>query len=289
VNKILIITLFISALNMRANADDLSSLNIVANTASTSAYVQLLITDPMGRQTGIPTVGSPNIQNIPGSSYFPESFGNEETGEAGTEIVRFGINPVIPGSYTIVLIGLAKHSYSMSMEGNDSSGNSANYPATAFTGYLDVGTSQQFVLPINTTPGASISITKTVTFDALSQELEVAFQLNEIGGKRFVDGLADLLTQAQKALGHKDGDDRDHHHDGDDQRGNGTAVEKLREFITRIDRAAKDKPDGDQDRDDKRFASSTAAQSLISDAKTLIKPLGDRSDRDHDEQHKHDH
>jgi len=282
----MILALIASTLGTHARAEDLSSLDITANTSSTSSYVQLLITDPTGRQTGLQFASGPNIQNIPGSSYFPESIDNEETGEAGTQIVRFGMNPVASGNYTIILIGLANRSYSMNIDGNDSNGNPTNFTSTVFTGYLGAGTSQQFVLPFNSAPGAANKITKTVTFDLLRQEVHTAFLLSEIGDKKFAEELEDLLAQGQKALDRKDRDDRDHHHDGDDGHGKQKAIDALRQFISQVDQAAKEKSnqdhDRDHDRDHKRFATSTAAQSLTSDAKTLIQQLEGQPGKDHD-------
>lgn len=273
--------LFAIAMSTIVRAQDLSSLDITANTASTTAYVQLLITDPSGRQSGVQSAIGPNVQNIPGSSYFPESFDNEATGESGTQIIRFGMTPVAPGSYVVTLFGLADRSYSMDIGGNDSSGNQINLSATVFTGFLTAGSSQEFNLPLNLTPGAKNTITKTVTFSLLMQEVQAASLLDQIGDKKFVESLEDLLTRGQKALERK-GKDADHHHDGDNDQGKREAVEILRQFISQVDSATKEKPDQDRDRDDKQFATSSAAQSLTSDAKTLIQQLEGQPGKDHD-------
>jgi hypothetical protein len=260
-------------------AQDLSSLDITANTASTATYVQLLIADPVGRQTGFQPTVAQKVQNIPGSSYFPESFDNEETGEAGTQIVRFGVTPATSGNYTITLIGLANHAYSMNLGGNDSNGNPANLVPNAISGYLSPGATQVFLLPFSSAAGAMNKVTKAVTFDVLRQELGAVFFLGEIGGEVFVDQLERILVVGQKALDRKERDIRAMHRDGDDDRNVDEAIEKLREFISSVEVAARKPNDVDHDHE-KRFVTLTAVQSLTSDAKILIEQLGERSERD---------
>ncbi len=129
---------------------------------------------------------------------------------------------------------------------------------------------------------------KVLSFPILRQELQAAFQLGDIGGKKFVDELDDVLAQGEKALARANRDP-DKHGDASDNDGKREAVAKLREFVKQIDSAARVKP-GDfgrgRDRDDgaRRFATATAAQSLTADADELIVQLGGKTAPGSDDQ-----
>jgi len=272
VKKWMVVAFIVGVLGTSAGAMDLSSVDITANTSSTTTYVQILITDPLGRQTGLPSIGESPLQNIPGSSYFPESFGNEETGAPGVQIIRFGMTPVVPGSYTVVMIGLADGNYSMNIGGNDTSGNPTNFASTSFSGLLRAGTSQQYSLSFDPTPGANNSISKSVSFDSLEEELEAAFQIGQIGDAVFVSELNRILTDGEAALS------RPNHGAKSKQ----VAIADLWNFIRELEDAAQPrKRDGDWGRDDrqKRIVAASALLTLTTDAKAMIKSLEPNEDR----------
>ena len=122
-------------------------------------------------------------------------------------------------------------------------------------------------------------VVKAILFQVLRRELQAAFQLGDIGGKKFVEELDGVLAQGEKALA-RTNHDHDKHSDAGDNDGKREAVAKLREFIERVESAARTKDDTgnihghDRNDDDRRFATATAAQSLTADADELIVQLG---------------
>ena len=270
-----------------AHADDWSTLNIVATTYSTTTYVQLLVSDPSGRQTGFLASSGTRVQTIPGSSYFTESVDNDETGEAGNQVARFGVGPVSSGTYIVELNGLANTTYVLSLDASDISGGALNVSPASFTGYLQPSTTKQFTLSVDPTPGTKLVLTPVLTFASIKGDLHAAYLLGQIGNKHFVNELDDVLAQGEKALARMNRD-HDKHNDAGDNDGKREAVAKLREFVKRIESAAKVKPGDvgrgrDRDDDDRHFATAMAAQSLTADADALIVQLGGKISRGRDD------
>lgn len=288
-----IIVLAMSMAPAHSYAIDLSSLDITAHTFNTKTGVQLLITDPLGRQTGFRSINGQNIQDIPKSNYFIESIDNDVTIERGNEVVIFGQDMPSIGTYTITVLGLASSKYNLSLKAADLMGHPIALGYDTFQNYISTGASQQYNLQYDPTPGAPAPvITKTVTFDVLRQELQTAFQLKQTGDDKFVAKLDKILKQGQLAINHKKDNERENKKE---------AVEKLREFIARLEKAARQETDEDDDRGDrsksaksekyedkrrhetKRFVTAEALKILKSDAEILIKVLGGNPEKDRHE------
>ena len=260
---------------------DGSDLAFYIGTFSTTTYAQLLLTDSAGRQTGQQGFQGPEIDNIPNSNYIVDATEDIDTGTSGVQRAEAGIGPVTAGQYSLTVLGMATTPFQLTVRAAHTDGSSS---LTTFQGFIVQNSTREYVTNFDPASGGQLTVIKTVSFSTLREDLQTAFQLGQIGGRKFVDALDDLLAQGQKALKHQD--DRDHHHDGDDDHSKREAVEKLREFIAQVDRAAKPKDDhdrkDDRDRDEKRFATSTAAQSLTTDAKTLLQQLEGSPEKDHD-------
>jgi hypothetical protein len=134
-----------------------------------------------------------------------------------------------------------------------------SWSTAIFHGFISPNTARQYGVNFNPAPGGILGVVKMVSFDTLRQDLQTTFQLGQIGEAPFVGQLDQFLANGQKALAKKDG-------------GNKTeAVEQLRQFIDKINKAAKGPSPEDEG---KRFVNAPALNALSSDAKTLIVQLG---------------
>lgn len=257
-------------------AVDRSSFYFDLNTGSTVTLVHMLIMDPLGRQTGCIPASGFSAQDIPNSSYVLEAIDNVVTGESGPEGVIFFVRPIMPGTYTVTLFGMAPTTYRVLMLADDSTGESAPPTEDILQGYLTASASRQYVLQYNPTPGAPKSVVKVVTFDVLRQDLLTAKELNQIGGDKFVKSLLRMIDKAEKLTEkHKKPKGRKHGIKV-------AAVKILKAFIKRLDKAAKHEfDDYDEDKEwkkwrkkHKRFITPEALVILKEDAKSLIVQLG---------------
>lgn len=244
-----------------------SNFDFWANTFSTTTHVHTLLVDPFGRRTGC-TVDD-CFREIPGGNSGVESVDNDRTGEQGIESDHVFLRPVIPGTYTVVLFALATTRYSLFSGARDSAGKDAAPSPVDLEGFLTAGTTRQYVLFYDPAPGAPKSIIKTVSFQTLRQDLQTAFQLGQIGDAKFVAKLDKTLAKGEKALAKKKENRKE-------------AVEKLRKFVRRLEKAAKKEPDEDDEDDEedrkegkkmKRFVTPEALGALAGDARILIAQL----------------
>jgi hypothetical protein len=254
-----------------------SDLSFNVDTFSTTTYVQPLLIDPSGMRTGLLGFGGSQVNEIPNSNYSVDATEDLDNGTPGIQGAEVGVGPIAPGQYTLIIWGGATTPYEVSIRASHTD---QSLSIATSQGFAVQNSSREYTVNIDPAPGGQFTVVKTVNFQTLLQELQVAFEVGQIGDKKFVAGLEDLLAQGQKALERKD--DGDHRHDRDDAHGKREAIEILRQFIDRIDSASKEKTDRDHDRDGARFASSAAAQSLTSDAKTLIQKIGGKPEGDRD-------
>jgi len=164
----------------------------------------LVIKDPFGRRTGIYKFDGrdPKIvfEEIPNSSKgYEGSPGNVETDEPATtgrvyvEINRY----VSSGTYLVEIYGLTNSIYEMNIDLRNSFGDFGSI--LLVKGYITSGTTQQYPLYIDPTPGAPAPvITKIVTFQTLRDDFNVAQKINQIGDDKFVNSLIRMVNIAEK-------------------------------------------------------------------------------------------
>lgn len=174
--------------------------------------VQFIVTDSHGRKTGFKsyfrtergTLRVKSYREIPNSSYgvdqtpsLDPSVVPDEPESATLDIFP----PVLKDTYTIQFIGFADCAYSVEMYLRGVNGeNIGEY--IAYKTYISSGTTQQYSLPLDPTPGAPAPvITKTVTFDTLRDDLTVARQLNQLGDDKFARSLTKNIDLAEKLAG----------------------------------------------------------------------------------------
>ena len=271
--------------------EDLSHLGVYATTHSEEIGVHFIVTDPLGRRMGNDCTRAKEdpLREIPGSGYGVDSTGDDESGSPGPEGIQSGINPMTAGTYTITLCGLATAKFNLEVEGKDISGK-LQPNRRILDGFIAAGTTAQYVLSYDPAPGTGIAqFVKQVSFATLRQDLRTAVGLGLIGEAKFVANLDKILAEGEKALAKKGGKGRENKKE---------AVEKLREFIRKLEKAFKGEKDDDRDEDDKdhdkkhaekhekpakRFISEPAFKSLASDAGTLIVTLGGKPGKGRDD------
>ena len=262
----------------------------------TRCLAHLYITDSQGRKSGYSAANITDsfdstqdivLGKIPHTNVGRESIDSDTSEERGIENESVDLFPASAGAYSMVVFSTVSYSvrFYWSIAAQDSNGLSEGLPSDGQS-FLLPGTTATFTLNYDPTPGKIPTVAKTLSFPILRHELQAAFQLGDIGGKKFVDELDDVLAQGEKALARANRD-HDKHDDSDGKR---EALAKLREFVKRVNGAARINHgdvghDRDRDDNDRHFATATAAQSLTSDANTLIaqlggKPRGDGDDHD---------
>ena len=171
----------------------------------------------------------------------------------------------------------------------------AAWSSVLFDAYITSGTTQQYSILVDPTPGAPASvITKTVSFDVLRSDVFVAHQLKQLGDDKFADALVKNIGLAEKLSGKCA--KRDEHAD---KKGREPAVNVLKLFVKRLELANKkcgEEACGEeetlsafrkahtQDHDydatlpvvdkAKRFVTDEALKIITKDAQWLIKSFG---------------
>ena len=269
---------------------DLSRLNINATTHSEEIGVHFIVTDPLGRRMGndCTRAKEDSLRGIPGSWYTVESTGDDESGSPGPEGIQSRIGPSIAaGTYTITLCGLATAQFHLFVHSSDFFGK--YHPnEQSLDSFIAAGTTAQYVLSYDPAPGKGITqFVKQVSFATLRQDLRTAAGLSLIGDAKFVAKLDKILAEGEKALSKKGGKEKDRENQKE-------AVEKLRQFIRKLEKSFKGGKDDDRDEDDdrdheerekppKRYVSETAYKALKSDAQTLIAALGGKPGKGQDD------
>ena len=105
--------------------------------------------------------------------------------------------PILKDTYTITFIGFADCKYTVGMYLSDLNGNTGE--SIRYGTYITSGTTQQYVIHLDPTPGASAPvITKTVAFDTLRSDISVARHLNQLGDDKFARSLVRNIDLAEK-------------------------------------------------------------------------------------------
>ncbi len=283
------LTLLLLVVPTLAIAADRSSFYFSLSDLSTHTAVHFFVTDPLERQTGRLVTGT-LVEQIPDSSYGIEGVDPEESGFGG-ETSTFHMRPTAAGTYTVTVLGEATTSYLLTLLAENQAGQHVDAATLDIRGFIVAGSTRQYQLQFDPTSNASIRATKTVSFPSLRQDLQTAFQLGQIGDAKFVAKLNKILAKGEKALTKKGGKDRENKKE---------AVEKLRQFIQKLEKAFKGEKDDTHDEDDdkdhdnehgekdreksaKRFVSELAFKSLKGDAETLIVTLGGKPGKRDDE------
>lgn len=262
------------------------------STESPELRVNAHVTDPRGVKAGHLEDGTPTTTNL-GGGYGVDRIDDDVDGSAGhasMEINVFG--GIYVGTYTVTLRGLADTDYFLNIDYDPNPGRSV---VSQQTGFIGSGATRTYFMVV-ADPNQPPVLHKDVTFSTLRQDLVTASRTRQappgdeskfqIGDAKFVAKLDKILAEGERALSKKGKG-----HNG----GKEEAVEKLREFIKKLEKAAKGKNDDDEHekpghrhgKEEKRFVSAQALTSLRGDALALIAQLEPR--HHHDDGKKHDH
>ncbi|MBU4444291.1 hypothetical protein KJ656_04300 [bacterium] len=207
-----IIVLLVVFLTVATNVfcEDYSTLNIFAGTNSEDVKVHFVVADPLGKKTGynplltnsvaFPTIA--NVNEIIGASYSTTRMASEDeygNVDVENESIEFYVRPNIRGMYTITFYGISDTSFRYNLSVHDSN-NAYNGPKeTEFFGYISSGTTMEYKIYVDPTPGAPApTIIKEVTFQLLRDDVNVAYKLNQLGDDKFVDSLIRMINLAEK-------------------------------------------------------------------------------------------
>jgi len=192
---------------MPVYAENSGSLHIYAGSSEPEGYaswktkIHVLVTDPLGRQIGHnPLIPMTFSDPSRGSGYSVESIDDAESNSPGPESIELVIMQATGGEYGIAVFGIDNAKYSMEIRGRRSTGRQKDIQT--FSSYITSGTTNLYNMHFDPTPGAPAPvITKTVTFDTLGQDLQIAQKLNQLGDDKFVDSLINMVNLAEKLAG----------------------------------------------------------------------------------------
>jgi len=176
---------------------------------NSQTMVHFIITDSYGRKTGFKSFyiypegyrGIKSYREIPNSSYTVEesaSLDPDDPDEPESATLNF-FPPVEKDTYTIQFIGFDNCRYHFVINAYDQKGKHLESLLGLFESYITSGTTQQYSIYLDPTPGAPPPVlTKVVTFQTIKEDIEVAYKLNQIGDDKFTKSLLSMINIAEK-------------------------------------------------------------------------------------------
>jgi PKD repeat protein len=157
--------------NLLAYGNDYKGLRLFSSQSSAAlisggtSSIEVLVTDPAGRQTGFEVETGAQLENIPNSHYSLESIADDvdSVGEPtpGEKIVEI-MDPV-EGVYTIQTIGIENAPYTMHFFGYDTEQNPTGLEIV--TGQAFPGTIQTYLVSYASAPGSAFQVERVVSID----------------------------------------------------------------------------------------------------------------------------
>lgn len=158
------------------------------------------ITDPRGIKAGHLEDGSSTVTNL-GGGYGIDRIDDDETpGSLGTAKMEINVWPVRVGTYTVTFYGLSDTNYRMATDYNLNDGTRSRPQITEYTGFISSGAVRTYSMVV-ANPNQPPVLVKGVTFQVLRQDIQTAFQLNQLGDDKFVNSLTRMVNLAEKLSG----------------------------------------------------------------------------------------
>jgi hypothetical protein len=207
------IFILVYVLVLNVYSADQSGLSIVAGTSDNPSKIQLRIIDSEERITGFQDFGYDedgykminSIREIPETGYTTESQNivDPETNEivgGMAESINFGMDRIFKDTYTIQVIGLSNTTYFLQLSGDNFNGEKMlSFSENTYYSLISSGSVHEFYVFLDPTPGAPApTITKSVTFQTLRDDLKVAQKLNQVGDDKFVKSLLSMINISEK-------------------------------------------------------------------------------------------
>ena len=213
----LIITIAVQAMliSQLAYSQSDGSINI-----SSSIVAQFIVTDPLGRRTGVDPRGGSNplggvrIKQIPGASYATETPGddpNDTTGIIPDDDVLFVFVYFIKASendgvYKIETIGTEKGIYTINIRVVPFPGSIIQPYSVRVSGIIDSMQSNVYEIDYHSARGTPIGFRKLVSNGTLRQDILVSFAENWLGDRSFYEDLNQRLDLFESLLSQRDSD-----------------------------------------------------------------------------------
>ncbi|GEM_PF-2027075 len=270
-------------INYVKNTGDHSDLYISAGSdnqpiENRKTKVQFIMIDSQDRKTGFKSIyvfesgdtGVKSYHEIPNSAYSVEqicSLDPNDPCEPESAVLNF-FPPVLKDTYTLQFIGFDDCKYSGGMYLGYRDGSTSN--SITFRAYISSGAIQEYHLSIDPAPGAPPPVLKKeVTFRLLKEDIEVAYKLGHLGGKKFKDELIKIIDRAEKLLLKCEKKEKNKDKCGNRK----AAINQLKSLIKRMEQALKK---GEKKKEDKgkKFIVEEAFKIIKGDAETMIDDLG---------------
>lgn len=266
----------------------------------------IYITDPQGVREGYLEDGTPTDTKL-GIGYAIDRIDDDETGDLGNAVLVMNISPVKVGAYTITVHGITDTEYTLDIYHQLDL--QSHETKSGYSAFITSGATHAYGMSI-ADPAIPPTLSKTVTFQILFDDILVARKKNQLGDDKFAASLVKSVNLAEKLFAVCD--KRKARKDKCEP-----AVNVLKLFVKRLDLANRkcDNPAScdeerewaafrkehgrdddykdffrDWDRDDwhkwkkkcKRFVGDEALKIIKEDAQWLIKSLGGEIDRKRD-------
>ena len=168
----------------------------------TAPPIETLVIDPMGRKTGYDPATASLVYEIPNSIYEQDAsigIDSEEDVPASEQPPAYSdldATQAMSGEYKIQLLGKDAGEYELSVRGMTAAAELSL--EQKYFGVTEKGRITEFRLNFNKTPGSASTVTKTVTFQSLRDDLRLARQLGYIDNDGILNSLNKKLENAEK-------------------------------------------------------------------------------------------
>ena len=169
----------------------------------TAPPIETLVIDPMGRKTGYDPATASLVYEIPNSIYEQDAsigIDSEEDVPASEQPPAYSdldATQAMSGEYKIQLLGKDAGEYELSVRGMTAAAELRL--EQKYFGLTEKGRIAEFRLNFNKTPGSVSTVTKTVTFQSLRDDVRLAKQFGYIDNEGISNSLAQKLNNAEEA------------------------------------------------------------------------------------------
>jgi hypothetical protein len=162
--------------------------------------VELMITDPQGRNTGIDVSTGNVIQQIPRSSYHTDAASYDHVVPRVPAEPAKVIEVLVPssGQYPLTVTGTENGSYTIEYHAYDQTG---HLSLATVAGIITRGTVVNYDVKYSPIPGVPLAVTKIVTFSSTFADINNALQLGLIDNAGIANSLSQQIQAAQTATG----------------------------------------------------------------------------------------
>jgi N-acetylneuraminic acid mutarotase len=173
--------------------DDRSGLALYVGT-----NVDLLLTDPSGRKTGLDVATGEVLDQIPTSAHFSDAIENDVTGSPPTGISH-SVEVLQPagGTQQVLVTGLELGIFMLEVDAFSQDG--SPQPPVSIQGIASPGSSSSFQIEFDPTPGATLRIVRVASFKSTADDIRNGFQIGLIDNRGVANSLSQKIEAAADA------------------------------------------------------------------------------------------